>query len=96
MKKTKKENNKRRQIIDWATEHNLVINPSKGMEVYVQNILTFGYCPCDSNRPDCPCPESISDVAEKGHCLCRLYWKDLDTFMATLKAGREKNEEGTL
>ena len=89
-----KRNEKRRQIIDFAKEHNWVINPSKGYEIYVENILRFKHCPCDSKRPDCPCPESVSEVESKGYCRCRLYWKDLDTFKSTLKAGRKNNDRG--
>lgn len=93
VKQTKILNDKRRLIIDWAKMNDWVINPSKGMEIYVENILKFGYCPCDPKRPDCPCPESAIEVERKGHCLCRLYWKDLDTFRATLNAGRKKEEK---
>ena len=89
MKKTLMENNLRRLIIRWAKENNFVISPAKGMELYVQNIMNFGYCPCDKTRPTCPCPESVDEVQRKGHCLCRLYWKSLDVFEATLTAGKK-------
>lgn len=92
--KTKIENDKRREIIDWAKEHNFIINPSKGMEGFVENILRFGFCPCDKEREHCPCPESITEVPTDGYCLCRLYWKDLDSFRVTLKAG-EEDEQST-
>lgn len=94
MKRTAKNTNEvRKRMIDWAKEHNWVINPSKGMEIYVENYLRFGFCPCDSSRLTCPCEESIVDMEKWGHCRCRLYWKDLDTFKDTLRAG-EKEDEG--
>ncbi len=86
---------RRFSVIDWAEEHNLVINPSKGMETAIESFAKFGYCPCDpsKSRTNCPCQESLSDIKEVGHCICRLFWKDLNTFRATLKG--VTSEKGT-
>jgi ferredoxin-thioredoxin reductase catalytic subunit len=81
-------NRKRLEILDWAKVHGVVINPSKGYEIYVDNILKFGYCPCDSNRPGCPCDKAEEEIKAKGHCLCRLFWRDIDTFKETLNGGQ--------
>ncbi len=78
---------KRHEIIAWAQEFGFIINPSKGYELYVANYFYFGHCPCDvtKTRTKCPCTESIQEVQDQGHCLCRLYWRDLKTFEETLK-----------
>ena len=84
---------KRHEIIDWAVTHNAIINPSKGMEMYVENFFKFGHCPCDSNRTMCPCTEALDDIERKGCCLCRLFWRDLETFKATLRSTSKRDEK---
>ena len=80
-KKSRKPNNqKRRQILDFARDNNLVIHPGRGFDYYVDNFYAAGHCPCDKDRPDCPCPESINEVKENGRCKCCLFWRDHDTF----------------
>lgn len=83
------ENGQRRKVVDAAIEQGWVINPSKGMEYYVQTFLKLGYCPCDNNRTNCPCPQAITEVTGDGYCKCRLYWLDLQTFRDTLTAGQK-------
>ena len=70
----------RAKILDWARDHNLVIHPATGYEYYVDGFATFHACPCDQHRKECPCPESIEECAKMGHCLCHLFWRDIDTF----------------
>lgn len=77
-------NVKRQEILMYAKDHGWVINPSKGMEQYVQNWFEFGHCPCDDTRLMCPCEQAEEEVAKDGYCRCRLYWQDLETFRATL------------
>jgi ferredoxin-thioredoxin reductase catalytic subunit len=47
------------------------------------NVLTYGkaYCPCriiiqgnDNNDKVCPCRESATEIAARGHCRCRLFF----------------------
>lgn len=72
---------RRRQILDFARDHGLVIHPGRGFEYWVEAYYASGnHCPCDKDRPECPCPESVDEVREKGWCKCRLYWRDLDTY----------------
>lgn len=76
---TVRANGIRREFCDFAQEHGFIINP-KGWDYYIENINMFSYCPCDKTRKHCPCPEAVTEVPEKGHCLCRLFWRDFDTF----------------
>ncbi len=48
------------------------------------NVLQYGkpYCPCKQSRPIslqtdtlCPCTELEKEIAELGHCYCRLFYK---------------------
>lgn len=75
----------RKRILDHAEEHGFLINLSKGFEPFVQDMLHLGFCPC-TNRKHCPCPESIDEVRNDGHCKCRLFWLNYDTFRKTLTA----------
>ena len=79
------------EILEWAKKHKFLINPSKGYEIYVKNSIDLGRCPCDARRIYCPCPESLTEVPEKGYCLCRLFWRNYDVFLGTLSRG--KNEQ---
>jgi len=96
MTTTNQKNRIRRALLDWAATHNLVINPSKGMEQAVDNYLEFGYCPCDvtRSRTVCPCPESLQDIEATGHCLCRLFWRDYEAYRAILKEDVDEQENG--
>lgn len=76
----KEVNYRRRLILDFARDHGLVIHPGKGYDYYVEGFLQFKRCPCDPKRLSCPCDEAIEDVKREGHCLCRLFWRDLDTY----------------
>lgn len=67
------------ELCDFAQEHKLVISPN-GCEYYIESYLMFDCCPCDKNRSHCPCPESIMDIEQMGHCLCKLFWQDYRTF----------------
>jgi ferredoxin-thioredoxin reductase catalytic subunit len=89
--KDKIKQKKRFEIVDHAIKHGWLINPAKGMEVYVENITKFGYCPCDSSRPDCPCPEAEAEVTNKGRCRCGLYWRNYEVFRQALKPLEEKD-----
>ena len=68
-----------RVICDFAHEHGMVIHP-KGYGYYIDSFLMFQHCPCDAIRKKCPCDESIDEVAQNGHCLCRLLWRDYAVF----------------
>jgi len=81
-------------ILDFADEHKLLIDPSRGMEHQVDNYFRFGHCPCDptASRTRCPCMYALIDVKETGHCLCRLYWKDLETFRKLYEVKDEESD----
>jgi len=89
-----KEQQKRFQVIDLAIRRGWFINPTKGMEIYIENIIKFGRCPCDETRPDCPCPESQAEVREKGRCRCGLYWRNYKVFRETLRPLKGEKNEG--
>lgn len=71
--------NKCREVIDFARDNGLVINPS-GYDYYIEGFLMFGHCPCDKSRLSCPCQESLPEIKFTGKCKCHLFWRDLDTF----------------
>ncbi len=70
----------RRAILDFAQKYGLVINPA-GYERFVSNYYDFGFCVCDPTRKNCPCPESVKECENFGHCKCSLYWRDYKTFL---------------
>ncbi len=71
---------KRRYLLDFARYNSLVIHPGRGYDYYVDSYFMFDACPCDTSRKQCPCPEAVEECKEQGHCKCKLFWKDLDTF----------------
>ena len=73
-------NKKRREIVDFARDNNLIINPGVGYDYYVESYFKFACCPCDTERKNCPCSEAKDEVNEIGWCKCRLFWRDLNTF----------------
>ena len=85
-----KRQEKRFEILNFALEHSFVIDPSKGMERFIDNILTFGYCPCDKSRPTCPCAQAAVEVANNGHCRCTLFWADYQAYRKTLRPLKEE------
>lgn len=79
-KSQKPNNHKRREILDFARDNNLVIHPGGGYEYYINIFYKCGHCPCAKERLHCPCPESIEEVRKDGWCKCHLFWRDLDTY----------------
>ena len=73
-------NKKRREILDFARDHNMVINPGRGYDYYVDSFYKFKACPCDATRLECPCPDAVEEVKKDGWCKCRLFWRNHDTF----------------
>ena len=70
----------RQSICDFARDNGFVIHPGRGYDYYVESYNMFNHCPCNKTRKDCPCFEAVEEVTKKGHCLCNLFWRDLDTF----------------
>ena len=79
-KKQKPNNHKRRQILDFARDNNLVIHPGGGYEYYIKNFFEVGRCPCAKERLNCPCIEAVEECKIDGRCKCGLFWRDLDTY----------------
>ena len=79
-------------ILEFARVHQFTINPF-GLSYWIENYQTFHHCVCDKDRPLCPCPEAPEEVSQKGRCLCKLYWKDLATFMKEQGWEVEKKRE---
>jgi hypothetical protein len=70
---------KRKEILDFAHHNHMVIHPD-GWDDFISNYLEFHHCVCDANRLSCPCQEAIKEVISIGHCKCRLFWRDYQTF----------------
>ena len=69
-------------IVAFAKANAMVIHPAIGYDYFVKNLLLLGNCACAPERKSCPCPEARGEVAEKGKCVCGLFWRDLDCFLA--------------
>lgn len=78
-KNSKEVRQMRLEILDFAIANGFVIHAG-GYDYYIDNYLALSRCPCDPERPSCPCSEAVEEVKEKGHCLCRLLWRDLATY----------------
>jgi len=69
-----------RLILEFAQEHNFVINPV-GYGYYVESFTEFKCCPCASDRKSCPCEEAEREILNFGHCKCQLFWRDYKTYL---------------
>lgn len=69
------------RLISFAKFHNFIITPV-GFQYYVDAFAEFNTCPCDRSRKDCPCSEAVQEVETQGKCLCQLFWKDYQTYLA--------------
>jgi ferredoxin-thioredoxin reductase catalytic subunit len=69
------------KILVFAKEHDYIVTPM-GWAKHLQAISQHGHCPCDSDRPECPCTLAIGEIAETGHCKCSLLWRSYDTYLA--------------
>ena len=78
------------RLTAFADEQGLVLNPDKARVEKVVGLMTENFsavgeyvCPCkQTNKPPvkgtdtlCPCPEIWDEVANEGHCFCRLFFK---------------------
>lgn len=77
----------------FAEEHGLIVNPRTGPEYYVRHVVQHGRCPCDKTRLECPCPQALDDVESTGHCLCRLFWKDVETYEEQMGKSKEPPDQ---
>jgi hypothetical protein len=75
------------KIISFADKNRLVINPM-GYEYYANAFNEFKHCPCDKNRPSCPCDLALEETKKEGHCKCHLYWRDYNIYLK-LKLGED-------
>lgn len=72
-----------------AREHQLELNPDAARVQKVVGLMTENFaavgeyvCPCKhEHKPPqkgldktCPCPEWLDEVAQDGHCFCRLFY----------------------
>jgi len=77
------------RLLAIACEQGLVLNPdparvNKVVGLMTHNFLAVGeyICPCkQEHKPAqrgvdkaCPCPEWLSEIAQDGHCYCRLFF----------------------
>jgi len=77
--KGKQANRMRHNFCDFAQKYGFVISPA-GYDYYIESFLMFNCCPCDPDRKNCPCSEAIEEVTQKGHCLCRLFWRSYEDY----------------
>lgn len=77
----KRKNQHEIELLKFAKEHEWIITPL-GWSKHTLVFNKHGHCPCDSERPNCPCPEAITEVHETGHCKCSLYWRNYDTYLS--------------
>ena len=72
-----------------ADEHGLILNPDSTRVQKVVGLMAANYdtiqewvCPCkQTNKPPvqgkdktCPCPEWLDEIADAGHCHCKLFF----------------------
>jgi len=79
------------RMVEWARDHGFVITPV-GYGYFVESYSKFNRCPCDENRPACPCSQAEQEIKIKGRCLCHLFWRDYQAFL-DFRNGLEPKKE---
>lgn len=78
-----------KRLEELAKKRGYIFNPNKDwvdqvVRLMTNNFIELGkyFCPCKQHYPidvendiSCPCPELSGEVAEDGHCHCRLFYK---------------------
>lgn len=87
-------NRKRLEVLQWANEHDFIIDPFGGMDFHIEGFFETGWCPCDKTRTrlKCPCDESLVDVLNRGHCLCQLFWTRQEALARVKKYIKSREE----
>ena len=82
------------RLRDYAETKGWMLNPDgdrvrKVVGLMTQNLADHGnyFCPCklgdktpvEGTDVVCPCPEVDEEIAEKGHCYCRLLFAEKRT-----------------
>lgn len=68
------------KLICFAKEHGYIITPL-GWGKHILQYEKLKHCPCDYERPECPCQEAIQEISDKGHCKCSLFWQNYDRYL---------------
>jgi ferredoxin-thioredoxin reductase catalytic chain len=77
------------RLEEFADREGYAFNPdgervNKVIGLMTRNLKDFGkyYCPCKQSHPLepardtlCPCREAALEVAQEGHCFCRLFFR---------------------
>jgi hypothetical protein len=69
-----------KRLIEFALKHKFIITPM-GWKNHLAQYDKLGHCPCEVTRPECPCPEAVTEVPEKGHCSCSLFYASYKRYM---------------
>jgi len=77
------------RLLDTAEKHGLMLNPDEARVEKVVGLMAQNYeavgewiCPCKQQHklPEkgedktCPCQEWLDEIADEGHCDCRLFF----------------------
>jgi len=62
------------KMLDFMEQNSLFIHPLHSLAERVGIVLESGRCPCNINRKECPCPESLMEIKKKGHCHCAIFF----------------------
>ncbi|MDD5060764.1 MAG: hypothetical protein PHN44_00590 [Candidatus Marinimicrobia bacterium] len=68
------------EVLKFAQDNKVVITPV-GMGYYLGGFAKFQACPCDTNRKKCPCVQALEEIKKDGHCLCRLFYRDYQSYL---------------
>jgi len=63
------------ELIAYAKEYSLAVNPKYTIGGWAELVLTLGRCPCDPQRETCPCSQGHLEVEQNGRCLCNFFVK---------------------
>jgi len=74
------------RLIEYALKLGFIITPL-GWFDHLKAYREHGHCPCDVNRPNCPCSLAQFEVMSVGHCKCSLFYRNYETYLGICYPG---------
>lgn len=65
---------------EFKEKHGYLLHPKCGegkmsLEAWAKLIASIQCCPCDPDRPNCPCDKAEDEIKKQGFCKCRMFYR---------------------
>ena len=63
-----------KKMLKFRERYGLKTHPLKTLRGWAEVVVIKGHCPCNPDRPLCPCPEAIEEIKKNGKCYCGKFF----------------------